>query len=395
MLNVICVSRFAPDPIGHGGHHRAYQVVNDLQAAVGQANVWVYEPQLILTQPAAPRQPGGPLGLRQRLALLLRFLRYKGNPYRFLSYILSNTFAGRSTFGRYSGEHYERFLKQVPQPAVGFVDHPAQSGFIEINRRHGLPTVACPQNLETLDLSDLDPEQEWSRYAFIADVVAELKILAACDERLFISRVEAGLAGGLGLANRYYPYLPVGAIRERLMRQRRLREGRPPDSRLYLLLGSAAHASTREGLSWFIRNATAAGLPPGVRVHVAGLETERLLPPGASVPGLELDGWLEQDALDELLGRARAVLVPQRRGFGALTRLPELACAGIPAYVSAHATHALDLPPGLAAIEDDWPAWQRCLECAAQQAEPPSVADYEHWEARKPRPIPAVLHRYQ
>ena len=63
------------------------------------------------------------------------------------------------------------------------------------------------------------------------------------------------------------------------------------------------------------------GLPAGVRVVAVGGDTDKLLPSGTSVRGLELRGWLEQVELDALLARAAAAVIPQRLGFGALTRL--------------------------------------------------------------------------
>src|SRR5690349_19999820 len=100
-------------------------------------------------------------------------------------------------------------------------------------------------------------------------------------------------------------------------------------------------------MSWFAQAATGYGLPPGIRVVAVGLGTDKLLSPGQTPPGLELRGWLAQSELDVLLARAAAGVIPQRLGFVALTRLPELACAGVPVIRFSHPTYALNPTPGL------------------------------------------------
>jgi glycosyltransferase involved in cell wall biosynthesis len=154
-----------------------------------------------------------------------------------------------------------------------------------------------------------------------------LQILAQCDERLFISKIETGLIGGLGLTAQYYPYLPVGAIRSRLMSIRQRRASTRKDAGLFILIATASYGPIKKSCEWLIQHARDQGLPKGVRIVVAGLGTDTLLVPGESVPGIELKGWVEEEEMDELLARARAMLVPQRFGFGAPTRLAELSCA--------------------------------------------------------------------
>jgi hypothetical protein len=88
------------------------------------------------------------------------------------------------------------------------------------------------------------------------------------------------------------------------------------------------------------------------------------------------------------------VLAPQRRGFGALTRMAEMACAGVPVLVSQHAAYALDLPPGVVAVEDEWNAWWAALERMAAGEAVTAAGDYAEWDARQPRTLEALIRAY-
>jgi hypothetical protein len=156
------------------------------------------------------------------------------------------------------------------------------------------------------------------------------------------------------------------------------------------MLGSAGHVTTGASMRWLIEQIRQNGLPPGTRVVVAGTGTERLLPAGQTVTGLQLRGWVAQDELDQLLTRAQAALIPQQLGFGALTRLSEFACAGIPAIVSRSATYAIDLPPGVVSVADRWPAWRAALD-EVRRLPQQSGAEYETWERHQPCPWPILF----
>jgi hypothetical protein len=392
-MKAIFVTRFVPSAVGHGGQHRSYQVRHDLQTVLGQEGVHVYTPQ---PQPGAPpaHTRSRRLSVQFRLHALKVLLRAGGNPYPLMAEMVSRTFRQRRRFGTIDVGDYQKFLASVTPPLVCVVDHPIYAAVAAANRAAGIPTINCTQNLETFDLGELGLDEPWGQYGFMVDFVSELKWLAECDARLLISRVEAGVVGGLGFATHYYPYRPVGEVRARLEAVRARRQTSPQEPGLLLMVGSAAHATTREAFEWFVGRASSDGLPPGLRVVIGGLETERLLPAGAQVPGIELRGWLSQPELDDWLARCAACLAPQARGFGALTRLPELAYAGIPSLVSEHASHALDLPPGARSVLGDWNEWRAALQAVAAKPEPPTAEACAVWEARQPNPLPATLRRW-
>jgi glycosyltransferase involved in cell wall biosynthesis len=413
--SVLFVSQHDPDPVGDGGNHRAYQVCRDLAAAAGDGRVVVVSWSRWRRSQPLPGVAQAPAGLRAGLrrrgqqyaparaaARIVRSLRRRiSRLHERLPFLTAghpvDLLAGRGTVGRtfFSWEfaaHYQAIAERAQQPAVCIIEHASFAQLVPINRRLGIPTVSCTQNLEAFDTGAPIAAGDGRKvYLSAIEFADEYSLLAQCAAHLFISKAEAAIFGGLGLPSRYYPYLPVGDVRAALMRVRAARTRGPIEPGLLLMLGSAGHDTTRQAFAWFIEHAGRAGLPEGVRVVVGGTETDKLLPPGTTVPGLEMRGWLQQDELDGLMARAQAVLVPQMIGFGALTRLPELACAGIPTIVSRHPCYAIEPPPGLLVVEDDWEAWQAGMRYMLSNRIDCPTSDYEAWERRQESPLARAI----
>ncbi|NLS77599.1 MAG: glycosyltransferase [Chloroflexi bacterium] len=289
--------------------------------------------------------------------------------------------------------HYEHLVSGLAGQAVAVVEDPGFASLLSINKRYGVYTILCPQNLEAFDrVLPLRLERRILRHISLA-FAEEMGVLSQADCCLFISRVEAGLAGGLGMPAHYYPYHPVGDIRRILDQVRVARAETNPEPGLFLMLGSAGHSTTRESFSWFVRCVQQYGLPRGSRVLVAGSGTDRLLPAGVAVEGMEFRGWVQQEELDQRLSTVQAVLVPQIMGFGALTRLPELSYCGIPVIVSRHPTYALDLPPGVEVVEDDWDSWSKAMHHLSKGSASTPHAAYLAWEKKQKNPLEEVLRR--
>ena len=412
-MRVILVSQFEPTPIGHGGNHRAYQIVRDL------AEIACGLDPLVVTWPGYwaqhPPQPAPTPDRRQmssvRLAALAVFCpcaalsRRHAAPLRHaarlawqrLPYLTAadpvDLLDERSNIDHlYSSRSfavdYERLVTSMDEPLVCVVEHVGFADVLATNEAHGIPTVACVENLESLDTAaEIVPQQKRSTYHIALELAEEVRILAKCQARVFISKVEAGLIGGLGLSATYYPYLPVGDIRARLLAIRSERAHGIIQRGLFLMVGSATHSTTEASFRWLTRQVQEFGLPPGIQVVVAGAGTERLLPPGVCVPGLELRGWVDQPELDALLLRAQAVLIPQLLGFGALTKVPELSYAGVPMIVSRHAVYAVDLPPGVSVVNDDWGEWVQAMSSIAVNSAVVPQLEYDAWEQTQPRPL--------
>jgi hypothetical protein len=287
------------------------------------------------------------------------------------------------------------------------LEHAEFGDLIPVNKKYGIPTVSCTQNLDAfsqnfellstylsaIQSGSSNGKQKAGIYATIVDFANELQILARCDERLFISKLEAGLIGGFGLTAQYYPYVPRGAIRTRQMSIREKRAHTTRDAGLFLLIGTAKYGPIKSSCEWLIENVLKYGLPEGVRIVLVGAGTDELVKPGQSVPGLEFKGWMEQQDMDELLARASGVVVPQRFGFGAPTRLAELSCAGVPVLGDHHPTYAIDPPPGFSAVDSSWDSWQTRMRQLSVKDEFPAESDYLAWEAAQPRPLEPLIKR--
>lgn len=395
---VLFVTHSAPDPTGNGGNHRTYQILHDLQAAVGTRNV------VVVSSEAWRKEcvDGGASAPPIRKRLKNRLERYAENPLRA---IRLTGFATRGCLNHEFVPRYEALAESVRKPAVAVIGHPDFAELTAINRRLGIPTIGCPQNLESLAVLAPGafagrPGQEplfdalgrgIDGLSIVADLAAELRALGELDARLMISQVEAGFVGGIGLPCDYYPYLPVGRVREGLDAIRQRRTKATVESGLLLMIGSALYGPIRASLQWLLTEVQASGLPDGTRLIVAGEQTERLLPPGVMIPGVELRGRLSQPELDDVLARASCGLVPQIRGFGALTRLPEFACAGIPVVTSAHPLHAMDLTPGVGVAGASCDSWCTAIVAALSRGGNVPWSEYLAWEARQSRPITPTL----
>ena len=406
-MKVIFVTQFAPRPVGHGGDHRAYQILHDLEKTVGEDNVVVasiplWRESLSTHQPSSPvmvrrslidtaRSAGRKLILPRLAYRALRRLHAAAMPrtVRLLPHSGSVTklFSNRG-FTRYC----EQLLGDIDKPAVCVIEHVGFGHLITSNARKGIPTISCIQNIESFDrAAPVSLDERKHIYLASINFADEFRLLAQCDQRLFISKVETALIGGLGLPSHYYPYIPVGEIKESAVRIRRERAQGERTPGLFMMLGTARHQTTRESLSWFIENVRRFGLPQAIRVVVGGARTDELLPAGVSIPGVESRGWIEQRELDRLLMQVQAVLLPQRAGFGALTRLPELACAGVPAIVSRHPVYALDPPPGLHIVDDSWDNWCQAMELVSQSETFVSEQEYRDWEDKQANTLRTVV----
>jgi len=355
VTHVIILSRFEPLATGHGGNHRTYQLQWDCIKAFGAENVTrvLASPWRPRVAPSSGRHAVLWWKLRHRLRLWYR------NPRKIL--VREGLYAGHFVVPGLL-EDYERIARAAPRPAVCVMEDVRFSDLISLNTKYDIPTVICPQNIESFDTGALRIDARFYNSVRLVDFADEFSILGRCAERLFISKVEAGLIGGLGLSARYYPYQPVGEIAQGLEAIRAKREQNRIVPGLFLIVGTAKHKATKASLRWFFDHTRRAGLPQGVRVVVVGKGTEVFAGEnGSQSPGFEFRGWVEQAELDDLLSSVCGVLIPQRSGFGALTRLSELALAGLPVLVSQHPMMTMDPIAGVTVVEDDWGAWYEAL----------------------------------
>ncbi len=337
LVQIVYVTGFPPTDVKHGSNHRSYQIYYDLIDSIGENNVKVID---------------------------------------------------------LNSNEVSQQLSKSTSIALCVIDHPFHGNIFYNNKKLGIPTIICPHNIKALDTQFVvETSVSWIEVLY-TDFMRELRMLSGCQERLCISKVEAGMLGGLGIPSKYYAYYPVGVIRKRLERIRERRANEAREKGLLLLVGTAAHVTTKKAIEWFMKSAQEQGLPSGVRVVVAGLGTEEIEKEVGKAVGVEVAGWLEEETLEELLVKAVGVLAPQRTGFGALTRIAEMACAGIPLAVSRHASYAVDMPPGVRSVEDNWEAWWQAMEEMIHPNEQGKIEVYKDWFSRQTNPLKEVLNKY-
>ena len=394
-LTICFVSRYQINKEGHGGHHRTYQIWHDLCQLVGEENVYplALKPDVTIEN-NSPKSNALVIEYNQRLNFLKKYITLHGNPSLLYKKQFIETSNSNDFFPTVPTNEYTQLISSLDKPVICILDHPEQSNLIDINKQNNIPTIICPQNIEAFDTLAGSFERKFQTQEFFHRFFQELRILSRCDERLCISKVEAGILGGLGLTTHFYPYLPVGEIRAGLEKIRAKRNN--PENTIeknhFLMLGSASHHTTDKSILWFLDQASKHGLPEGIHVSIAGKGTEKYKTAVANNNNISILGWLKQDDLDALLCKVRGVSIPQLLGFGALTRLPEMSCAGIPTLVSTHPTYAVDNPPGIYPVSDDWKDWCKNLsEFSHNHDLTPTQEQYENWVERQPRPLEAIL----
>jgi glycosyltransferase involved in cell wall biosynthesis len=363
MPKVLLITHLPTNPLRSGGENRSYQLLHDLQSAVGAENVTVFDPRV----PKGGARRG--VRLPWRIEYALRRLRVivRENPYRVF---------GETHFSMTKFDHPELITKyraafDAFQPDLVVTQHSACLWSLPFQRQRGIPTLVCPQNFDSLD-DNFAIDRKRQLQLHLGDLATEIDALRQYDARFMISKVEAAFVSGMGSPSFFYPYIPVGAIRSFY---ESVRARRQPERGLFVLLGTAAHKPIRDGMRWLLDQIAQVGLPEGARVIAAGAGTETLLE-GRKLPGVEAVGWLTESDLNDLLTRAHAMLLPKWRGFGSATRLPEMALAGIPVIASDYLTHAVDPLPGLMAVGRDGADWRAAMEQLMREPIQPPLPDF-------------------
>lgn len=213
------------------------------------------------------------------------------------------------------------------------IHHP----LIHLARRHGLPVVCVPQNVE------ITPGRLWEPGGW-ADLRHLVDTLAQAESTFTISREEQWLLRGFGIEAEFLPYHPAREDQAQALAIRQARAAHQPGH--HLILGSAIHPPTREGmeelLGWL------SGREESRQVVVAGFGAGGLNAP----PGIQVIDCAPPAELEALLLRARSIIVHQRRGGGALTRIPEALTMGIPVLANPIAARSWHGTPGVHLYED-------------------------------------------
>ena len=393
MAKILQILRHKPIPSGRGGHHRAYQIYHDLAQLLGNDSV-----DTLSLQPQHTNSSNRIQSYQQEFLLrienLLLSLKSGGRTNKIFLELFKSKFGKRNPFGKVTFAEYEEYLAKNGAPTACVIDNAIYLELIKYNQSEGIPTIYCPQNLDSFDHHSLRLFEFSQRINLAIEWTVELEALVSSTERLMISRLETSFLNGLGLSASYYPYIPKGELRQHLLNIRSRRNQKEIEPGLFMMIGSANHYTTAFGFQRFVEDLNKYGHPDSIRIVIGGKDTEKLFDSLSVPPCVEILGLLNEADLEDLYLRASGAIIPQPNGFGALTRLSELSCAGIPTLVSEHALNAMEIPPGVVILNDSWPAWNKTLASFKDTLVKNSLEDYLNWEERQVSPLSSIIQQY-
>lgn len=384
-MTVVFVTRSRPAPIGTGDQHRAFQIRHDLKSRLAPECLKVIS--LATWRDIRERRRGGSLRLLDWSArVVARAARVLEDPYG----LGSAQGACIDYLPRSFVEEYRRHLDVFRNVRLAVVDDWRLVGLMQVNAPRGIPSIVLPHNLESLDHVAGELGELFGCRRMARSLRQEIEGLRRFDGRLFISKVESALVSGLGIKSQYYPYLPMGRLRERLFGVRRRRATNATDRDIVVVLGSLHHATALRGTVALLEELSDRQISCGLHIVVVGRGSERLTHFERHIPGLSVLGWVGQEALDRLIEQTVVALAPVFTGFGALTRVAELSCAGVPVITSHHVIHAMDPPPGILMGSSPEKLVDILLDTLASR-DVPSQQDYALWEHDQLRQVCATL----
>jgi len=210
-----------------------------------------------------------------------------------------------------------------------------------VARKAKFKVIAVPHNLESLVVGQID---HFVGRGFPESFENEMKHLSQADAVFCISREEQWLLNLRGLNADFLPYYPPKPILANLLN---LREARKSSlNQRFLILGTAMNQPTLVGLIEQIQWLNQIRKEINFEVDIAGYGTEQLKD-YCNNPSFTLHGTVDSQQLNDLLINAKAVLVHQKAGVGALTRIAEMLSAGIPVIANSNASRSAFGYPGV------------------------------------------------
>lgn len=258
----------------------------------------------------------------------------------------------RRSLLRYLADDYLRhrwFFAHHPEVRVFVVEECTDYARLRAARAAGVGIISLPHNLETWQQS---PARDFYSGEGPPAAIHREAIFSALSDVVFcISREEQWFLTNHGAVTDYLPYHPPAAERTRLGRIRARRQVRSPEPGQLLAVASGRNTRNRAGLQALARQI--ALLPEESRVHLhLGGQALGDLPEQLRSPRCTFHGELNEEQLETLMVRCHAAVVYQESGVGALTRIPEMLCAGLPVLANAHAARSAYHLPGVTIFHD-------------------------------------------
>jgi hypothetical protein len=369
--NIIYLTPFSPRELGNGGYQRSYQIFHDLTTAFPDDNVFP------VTWSNIPRDY--PLEPNEKLPNACSRLIRRGKR------MLRNFSSEKGVYPaeimlKYNGpphiDFYQRLIQRCTRqgPTIAISTCAAFTDALAVNRSEKIPTILCPQNLDSLvSLASTNLTPDCVRTASNS-FAAEILEYSKCDLVLPISRTEHAISCGIGLQSELYPYRPVGSVSDRFSALRNLRSSSAKRN-FFLVLGNAGFGPTYKNMQAFIDNIYSEGNTEKPNLIFAGLNTDTLKADKRYESSIELLGIVSDLKLNQLLSECSAAIVPVSRGFGAITRLSDLSCAGVPVLTLKTPLLSIQAPPGVYGADN----FSELIALTGQQLTGSTKSDYDAW----------------
>jgi hypothetical protein len=205
-----------------------------------------------------------------------------------------------------------------------------------IAKEANFKVIATPHNIESLYFG-LDP---FTKQSLPHSLENEFKHLAVADAVFCIAREEQWLLNFFGIDAEFLPYYPPQPILANLWQIRKLREQSNrhlKQENRFLILGTAENESTKIGMIELANNLKEIRKQIDFRVDLAGYRTEEIQAYCDGVEFITFHGTVDQNLLNKILVDTTAILIFQKKGVGALTKIPEMLIAGIPVIANGNA----------------------------------------------------------
>jgi hypothetical protein len=329
--HILIETLYKVDPNGHGGNHRTGQITELVKSA--ELEVYDIQNRGDIGNIKTTRWSRYAAGIQ-----LLAKHHFKVSP--------SYQMIGRCG---HLYQVYRNVLNQNQDINANLILWEATKKHVEIYsaKDAGFKIVAIPQNLESLVVDYTDP---FTGKSLPESLENEIKHLANSDAVFSISREEQWLLKLFGIDADFLPYYPPSSILSNLLHIRELRNYR--ETKRFLILGTFFNPPTRLGMIEQVQWLARIKKDISFEIDIAGYGTEQLKDYCNDL-NFTIHGTVDSEKLNYLLTNAKAVLIHQKAGVGALTRIPEMLMAGIPVIANGNACRSAFSYPGVYCYDNE------------------------------------------
>jgi len=334
-MNVVYFSRFLPKRDGDGGSRRLMQIFD----LFGKYDC------RIITAAEKNEYTDLPVNLRglKNAQILWDDVDFKikitGQQY----YKWSESFRDWLFYMRYCSYKWAGLIEDGILPVdLALIDDPMYfAPLVDKLNELKIPIIGNAHNIETHVVGQIIVEHQYELFK------NEIEYLKKCDLVITISHEDTIVLNNFGVNTVLWEYYPVKE-QEELFCQ--IRQDRKQSQKTdWLLMGTAHNIPTRDGMVDIINFWLSSKKLVNERLFVVGFGTEKLeeIVGFRKTNSIEILGSVEADQLLDRLVAAKGVILYQKYGTGALTKIQELLIAGVPVFANHHAARSYHLRPGV------------------------------------------------